>query len=57
MLFSPIGEALVFVRDPQHLVSGYPVMHLVSEGADFPCSVTPNLMLAVVGLHNAKASV
>jgi hypothetical protein len=28
-------------------------MHLVSEGADFPCSVTPTLMRAVVGLHNA----
>jgi hypothetical protein len=27
---------------------------LVPEGADFPCSVTPTLMLAVVGLHNGN---
>jgi hypothetical protein len=54
LLFSPIGEALVFVREPQHLVFGQPVMHLVPEGADFPGSVTPTLLLAVVGLHSAN---
>jgi hypothetical protein len=54
LLFSPIGEALVFVREPQHLVFGQLVMHLVPEGADFPGSVTPTLLLAVVGLHSAN---
>src|SRR5262245_23843207 len=54
LLFSPIGEALVFVREPQHLVFGQPIMHLVPEGADFPGSVTPILLLAVVGLHRAN---
>src|SRR5262245_22985055 len=54
LLFSPIGEALVFVREPQQLVSGQPVMHLVPEGADFPGSVTPTPLLAVVGLHRAN---
>jgi hypothetical protein len=54
LLFRPIGEALVFVREPQHLVSGQPVMHLVPEGADFPGSVTPTLLRAVVGLHSAN---
>jgi hypothetical protein len=29
-------------------------MHLVSEGADFPGSVTPTLLLAVDGLHSAN---
>jgi hypothetical protein len=54
LLFSPIGEALVFVREAQHLVFGQPVMHLVPEGADFPGSITPTLLLAVVGLHSAN---
>ena len=54
LLFSPIGETLVFVCEPQHLVFGQPVMHLVPESADFPGSVTPTLLLAVVGLHSAN---
>ena len=54
LLFSPIGEALVFVREAQHLVFGQPVMHLVPEGAHFPGSVTPTLLLGVVGLHRAN---
>jgi hypothetical protein len=29
-------------------------MHLVPEGADFPGSVTPTLLLGVVGLHRAN---
>jgi hypothetical protein len=29
-------------------------MHLVPEGADFPGSVTPTLLRAVVGLHSAN---
>jgi hypothetical protein len=29
-------------------------MHLVPEGADFSGSVTPTLLLAVVGLHSAN---
>ena len=54
LLFSPIGEALVFVRKPQHLLFGQPVTHLVTEGADFAGSVTPTLLLAVDGLHSAN---
>src|SRR5262249_51543913 len=54
LLFRPIGKALILVREPQHLVFGQPIMHLVPEGTDFPGSVTPTLLRAVVGLHSAN---
>jgi hypothetical protein len=54
LLVAPIGEAVVFVCEPQHLIPGQPIMHSVPEGADFPGSFTPTLLLAVIGLHNAN---
>jgi hypothetical protein len=49
-LFRPGREAFVLVREPQHLLPGQLVVHLVPYGAHLLGSGTP-ILLVVVGLH------
>jgi hypothetical protein len=52
-LFRQIREAFVLVCEPQHLLPGQLISHLVPECADFPGLLTP-ITLVVIGLHGAE---